>query len=98
MPKMETTGAQPRRVPVRRRILSTMGVVAIATAGGAWTGCGDDQADDAAQQINEAADQAQEQGQEAAEEATQEANEQLEEAEKQFEDQTGQGSGGTAYP
>jgi multidrug resistance efflux pump len=104
MPEMETTGALSRRPPLSRRILSAAGVLAIAATGAAWSGCGEDEADNAQEQINEAVDQAQEQGQEAleegqeaTEEATQEAKEQLDEAEQQLEDQTGGESGGTGY-
>lgn len=92
---------------IRRRILAGLGVLAIAATGAAWSGCGDD---DEEQAVNDAIDQAQEAGEEAeekaneaaddvgqeAEEAADELEQEADEAEQE-DDQSSGGSGGSGY-
>ena len=63
----------------RRRAMSAFGVLAIAATGAAWSGCGDDDAD-------EAIDNAQEQIDEATDEALENANETAEEIQGEVDD------------
>jgi uncharacterized protein HemX len=104
MERMETTAASPRRAPLRHRILVGCAALALGLGGAAWGGCGDDEENDAADQIDEAVENANEQAEELSEQAEQEAEEAgeqaeeeldqaQEEAQQQLEEEAGDGSG-----
>ncbi len=91
-----------------RRALTAVAVLGIAATGAAWSGCGDDEVDEAQQEAEEAAEEgqeqaeeigeeAQEQGEEIGEEAEQQIEEGTEEAQEGAEDEGGSGGGSGAY-
>ena len=102
---MSGTGSTQR---LGRRALTGVAVLAIAATGAAWSGCGDDDEDEAQQAIDEAQEQVDEATEEAqqevehateeaeqqAEEAQQEAEEALDEAQQDAEDDGSDGGGG----
>jgi gas vesicle protein len=57
------------------RVKTALGVLAIAAAGAAWTGCGDDDLDQATNDIKEAGEDIKDEAQEAGEEIKDEAEE-----------------------
>ena len=75
------------QVRIRRRLLSGLGVAAIAATGAVWSGCGDDDAeqavDDAVDEAQEAGDEAEEKANEAADDIGQEAEEAGDELEQE---------------
>jgi uncharacterized protein HemX len=85
MEKMETTAASTRPAPYRRRILVGCAALALALGGAGWSGCGDDEGEDAADQIDEAVENANEQAEEFSEQAEQEAEEAAQKAEEEIE-------------
>jgi DNA anti-recombination protein RmuC len=69
--------------PRRQRVAAIVASFSIALAGAAWSGCGDDEEEEAVEAVNEALDQAEEQADEIgqqAEEAADEAGQQAEDA------------------
>jgi hypothetical protein len=94
IPSPPDCAIEPGRLRSRRRVnrfrghraLTGVAVVAIAAAGAAWSGCGDDaqdQLDDAVQEAQDQADQAIEEAQQTADQAQQDADQALEEAQNQ---------------
>jgi hypothetical protein len=90
MSESESHGT-PRRFG--RRALTAIAVLGIAATGAAWSGCGDDEEEEAEQAIEEAAEEVEEQGEEIGEEAEEQFEEGTEEPQEGGEGQGG-GSGG----
>jgi hypothetical protein len=83
-----------------RRALSAVAVLSIAATGAAWSGCGDDNEDEAsssassiAEQANSTAQSISEGAQQQADEAQDQANQAIDEAQGQTPDTQGQGGG-----
>jgi hypothetical protein len=88
---------EPTRGCLGRRALTVIAVLGIAAAGAAWSGCGDDDADEAEQEIEQAIEEGEEEAEQAGEEAEQQIEEGAEEAEQQIEEgaeEGGEGGGG----
>ena len=69
-----------------RRVTTVITAVAIGLAGVAWSGCGDDSAEDQANQAVDEAQQAIDDAQEGAENVPDEAQDAIDEAQQQAED------------
>jgi ElaB/YqjD/DUF883 family membrane-anchored ribosome-binding protein len=77
----------------RRRVATIVAALSIGLAGAAWSGCGDDDADEAQDKINQAVDEAQneaeglsDEAQDAIDEAQDQADEAVEEAQDDADD------------